>query len=319
MISHLVSTIIPVFNRVHPLTDAVASVIAQDYRPIEIFLVDDGSTDLRTSALITRLQEKYPEEIRALKRPNGGPGAARETGRLAASGEFLQYLDSDDVLLPGKFTAQVAALRADLEADVAYGITHFRDSAGRLSPQPLKATGEPMATMFPRLLNERFWETATPLYRRSVCDRAGAWTSLSLEEDWEYDCRIAALGGRLTWCPMPVSEHRDHGGARLSRQATSLDSDRLSQRARAQTMIHGHARFYGLTSKHPAMARFARSLFLLARQCGAVGLVAEAEDLCNQSLAISRDAGRSGLDIRAFRALARSIGWTRAARFGRVH
>ena len=109
LVEGLVSTIIPVHNRPALLREAVASVLAQTYRPIEIIVVDDGSTD-ETGREAEALAEAHPE-VHAIHRENGGPGAARETGRLAARGEFIQYLDSDDLLLPTKFELQVAGLR----------------------------------------------------------------------------------------------------------------------------------------------------------------------------------------------------------------
>src|SRR5262245_61901471 len=105
----LVSTIIPVHNRPSLLREAVASVLAQIYRPIEVIVVNDGSND-ETGWEAETLAKRHPE-VRAIHRENGGPGAARETGRLAARGEFIQYLDSDDLLLPNKFDLQVAGLR----------------------------------------------------------------------------------------------------------------------------------------------------------------------------------------------------------------
>ena len=107
----LVSTIIPVFNRAAMLAEAVGSVIAQSYRPVEVIIVDDGSTD-DTAAVAHALAAEQRDIIRVLHQPNGGVGRAREAGRLAARGEFIQYLDSDDLLLPGKFEHQIAALDA---------------------------------------------------------------------------------------------------------------------------------------------------------------------------------------------------------------
>src|SRR5215472_7466164 len=109
MLEGLASTIIPVHNRALLLRQAVASVLAQTYRPIEIIIVDDGSTD-DTAREAEALAKAY-SGVRAIHRSNGGPGAARETGRLAANGEFIQYLDSDDLLLPNKFELQVNGLR----------------------------------------------------------------------------------------------------------------------------------------------------------------------------------------------------------------
>src|SRR5262245_54711913 len=120
----LVSTIIPVFNRPALLREAAASVLAQTYRPIEIIIVDDGSTD-NTFESVESLAAEHPSLLRFLRIPNGGPGAAREAGRLMAEGEFIQYLDSDDLLLPRKFELQVGCLRSHPECDVAYGKTRF--------------------------------------------------------------------------------------------------------------------------------------------------------------------------------------------------
>lgn len=305
----MVSTIVPVFNRPAQLQEAVASVLAQDWQPIEVIIVDDGSTDGgATLAAAQALAAGHPGIVRVATQANGGPGVAREHGRQLARGEFIQYLDSDDVLLPGKFSAQVAALQARPDADVAYGITHFRDHTGQLHPGPHKDTGIEKATMFPSFLNSRWWETATPLYRASVCEKAGPWTSLRLEEDWEYDCRIASLGGRLVWCPVPVSEHRDHEGDRLSRGA-ALDARRQRQRATAESLIYLHARAYGLTPADPEMQIFARSLFLLCRQCGAAGLPDDARQLFGLAQDAAGEAGARSGQMRAYAALAALLGW----------
>lgn len=309
----LVSTIIPVYNRPTQLREAVASVLAQDYCPIEVIIVDDGSTDGLTFQIAQELAAAHPGVVRAATQANGGPGVAREHGRQLAQGEFIQYLDSDDILLPGKFSAQVAALRAKPEADVAYGITHFRDHTGRLHPGAHKDTGVEKQTMFPSFLNSRWWETATPLYRASVCERAGSWTSLRLEEDWEYDCRIASLGGRLAWCPIPVSEHRDHEGDRLSRGA-SLDAVRQRQRAAAEALIFKHARAYGLEADSPAMHTFSRSLFLLSRQCGAAGLPDESRHLFSLARQAAGDNRARRLDFRVYAFLADAVGWHAAGK-----
>ena len=80
--------------------------------------------------MIASLAVRHPE-IRALRRSNGGPGLARETGRQEARGDFIQYLDSDDVLMPHKFERQVQALEEHPDSGVAYGIARYRDTAGR--------------------------------------------------------------------------------------------------------------------------------------------------------------------------------------------
>lgn len=312
MIESLVSTIIPVYNRARLLDDAVSSVINQTYRPIEIIIVDDGSTD-DTGQCVDALAAAHPGIIRVLHQPNGGVGSAREAGRRIAQGEFIQYLDSDDVLLPRKFEWQVAGLRAAPQCGAAYGYTRFRHADGRCETAPWKGSGRRIDTMFPEFLRARWWDTPTPLYRAAVCDAAGPWTDLGLEEDWEYDCRIAALGTKLYFVEDYVAEVRDHTHFRLSRGA-ALDPMRLAHRARSHRLIYAHARRAGISDSEPAMQHFARELFLLSRQCGAAGLGKEAREL----FALAREASGAtrgrGLDFRLYQIAATVVGWPLAGR-----
>lgn len=314
----LVSVIVPVYNRPAQLRTAVESALEQDYRPLEIIIVDDGSEDQLTAAEASALAAKAPDTVRVLRIPNSGPGCAREHGRLAARGEFIQYLDSDDVLLPGKFSVQVAALRAKPDANVAYGITLLRDVEGRIVPGPHKDTAIARAHMFPEFLNSRWWDTATPLYRSAVCALAGPWTSLRLEEDWEYDCRIASIGGTLVHCAVPVSETRDHSSFRLSR-GSARDPVRLAMRAVSHRLVWGHAKRAGLPGSHPVeVSRFARSLFLLARQCGAAGLIAEAQELHTAALeAGSSDPGVLR-QLSTYKGIASVLGWRLPGKFAEL-
>jgi len=301
----LVSTIIPVHNRPRLLREAVESVLAQTYRPIEIVIVDDGSTD-ETPAAAARFAHEYQDIVRVARIANGGPGVAREAGRQLARGEFVQYLDSDDLLAPTKFEIQVAALGASPDCGAAYGRTRAYAIGQRPLEKPWKRTGERVATMFPSFLASRWWDTSSPLYRRAVCDRAGPWTNLRCEEDWEYDCRVASFGVRLAFCDAHVSDTRFHGAAMLSRPADRRAA--LRDRATARAAIYAHARAASLDEETLEMRAFARGLFLLARQCGAAGLARESRALFD----LSRDAsGRraGGWDFLAYRTLASGLGW----------
>jgi hypothetical protein len=310
MTEGLVSTIIPVFNRSALLQEAVSSALGQTYPHLEIIIVDDGSTD-DTPDVIKSLREHDPR-VRSVRRENGGPGLARETGRQAARGEFIQYLDSDDLLLPRKFELQVAALRDDPSAGIAYGITRYRDAAGNEITCTWKEANQIQRKMFPSFLVSRWWETVTPLFRRTVTDAAGAWTDLRLEEDWEYDCRLAALGPELAYVGEVVAEHRDHPEERLSR-GEGTDPQRLRMRARAHELIAGHARRAGIDRGIPEMQHFARELFHLARQCGAARLSDESRRLL--LLAVNISAAR---DLRIYQQLTRLAGPTVIGKLSRI-
>ena len=309
-----VSVIVPVFNRPHMLRQAVASVLAQTHGDFEVIVVDDGSTD-ETPRVIGELCAADPR-IRSLRRPNGGPGLAREAGRQAARGEFIQYLDSDDLLLPRKLELQLAALTAHPECGVAYGLTRYRDAAGEEIACTWKEPNAVRETMFPSFLLARWWETATPLYRRTITDAAGPWTDLRLEEDWEYDARVAALGVRLAFVPEFVAEHRDHAEERLSRGA-GLEPRRLRWRAQAHERIYAHARRAGVPLETPEMRHFARELFLLSRMCGAAGLAAESRTLFTLAREASGDE-RNRAQFRLYRTVAALLGWRAAGRLSQL-
>jgi glycosyltransferase involved in cell wall biosynthesis len=306
----LVSTIIPVYNRPKMLKEAVASVVAQTYRPIEIIIVDDGSTD-ETPRVADDLADTHPGMVFAIHKVNGGPGLAREDGRLRARGEFIQYLDSDDILLPDKFDRQVSGLKDHPECGVSYGWTRFRHTDGTIESMPWKGSGIKTDAMFPSFLVSRWWDTPSPLYRASLCSQAGPWTDLRLEEDWEYDCRIASLGVQLHYTDAYVSEVRDHEENRLCRGA-ALDPIRLKERAKSHILVFGHARKAGIREDSAEMRRYARELFLISRQCGAAGLPQESRRLFELARQASGPVRGNGMDFRFYRILAGMFGWTAA-------
>jgi glycosyltransferase involved in cell wall biosynthesis len=305
MPSPLVTTIIPVFNRAAMLGEAVASVLAQTYRPIEIVIVDDGSTD-ETTLAADALAAGH-SDVRVIHQANGGVGQAREAGRLTARGDYIQHLDSDDLLLPGKFALQVAALQAQPEFGAAYGWTRLRHADGRVEPQPWKRSGERIHAMFPAMLQSRWWDTPAPLYRREVVELAGPWLPLRIEEDWEYDARIAAQGVELAFVEEWVCEVRTHDEGHLS--ARGNEAAKLRDRAIAHERILGHAVSAGIGENAPEMKHFARELFLLARHCGAAGLGEESERLVSAACRVS-----PARDLRVYRRIARLVGWTAAGR-----
>ncbi|HJQ38274.1 MAG TPA: glycosyltransferase, partial [Thermoanaerobaculia bacterium] len=300
----LVSTLIPVYNRPAMLREAVASVLAQTYRPIEIVIVDDGSTD-ETGEVAEALARAHPE-IRVAHQANAGSGAARETARRLARGAFLQHLDSDDLLEPRKFEWQVAGLEAHPECGASYGWTRMRFPDGRTSAEPWKRSGDGIETMFPAMLQSRWWDTPCPLYRASV---TVPWLPLRMEEDWEFDAHVASRGVRLHHVGTWVCEVRAQASGYLS--GRGHEPELLRDRAAAHAHIYEHARSAGIRDEQPEMRHFARELFLLARQCGAAGLIDESRRL----FALAREASgpeRNRPSLRAYAALARVAGWRTA-------
>ncbi len=304
----LVSTIIPVYNRPAMLREAVASVLAQTYRPIEVIIADDGSTD-DTPHVAESLAQRHPEVVRSVRQPNQGPGAARNLGLSIARGEFVQYLDSDDLIAPTKFERQVAALHACPDRGVAYCLTLRPDETG--TEVPWARTGERFERILPDFLMQRGWATLTPLWRRTVCDAIGSWGPFRVMEDWEHDCRAGILGVQPVYCPEPLAHVRDHGGERASGTAEGYASAQFRDYFAAHRSIYLRMKRARLNDSE-YMRPFSRKLFWVTRCCAARGLLVEAREALEFAV---QAAGPNGyaLEMHAFRALARVIGWRRAA------
>ena len=304
----LVSAIIPVYNRGAMLRAAVASVLAQTWRPVEIIIVDDGSTD-DTAQVISELRGRHPEITQVLHQSNAGPGPARQRGLEASSGEFIQFLDSDDLLLPHKFETQVQGLAGDPEAGISYGKTYARVNGVR-QPDPSQLSGERHREIFPALLTGRLWETSTPLYRREALAAIGPWSARRQLEDWEFDCRAGAAGIKLHYCDEYLAEYFNHDEARLC-HLWMTDASAMRDRISAYVEVLHHAQRAGVARDAPEMQKFARSLFWMARNAGSYGLPQEARQLFELARA---QALRPGMDYQVFGLASQVFGWQRASK-----
>jgi glycosyltransferase involved in cell wall biosynthesis len=114
--SAAISIIIPVYNGERYLAEAIESILAQTYQPVEVIVVDDGSTD--KSASIAR---QFGPPVRCFAQANAGIGAARNHGVELAQGIFLAFLDADDLWMKDKLTLQMAALQANSGLEAVFG------------------------------------------------------------------------------------------------------------------------------------------------------------------------------------------------------
>lgn len=174
--NELISVIIPTYNRGKYIAQAIDSVLKQDYRPLEVIIVDDGSTDATREIV-----ESYGSCIRYFYKDNAGSASARNFGVDKASGKFLAWLDSDDYYLPGKLTAQMNYLLQHPECELVFTQTEdFFDS---------QETQKKMDSF--RCTKISFGGTrvysATMLARRSVIEKVGPRaTFLPAFEDIEW-------------------------------------------------------------------------------------------------------------------------------------
>ena len=198
-----VSVVIPTHDRGRVVVEAIESALAQTHPPLEVIVVDDGSTD-ETAERVGRLRDA---RVRYLRRPHAGVSAARNAGIAAATGDLVAFLDSDDLWKPDKVEAEIAALArypsaggvfSDLEkVDGATFVPSFmrrtrvfsRLLAARAYREGLLLSARALSLC---LLQEVPIKTPALTVRRSALERVGgfneAWTS---SEDWEFLLRFA--------------------------------------------------------------------------------------------------------------------------------
>jgi glycosyltransferase involved in cell wall biosynthesis len=315
MLEKTVSVIIPVFNRGKSLREAVMSVLLQTYEEIEIVIVNDGSTD-DTEATVKELQIKWPRTVRVFWQENSGPGRARELGTVKSRGEFIQYLDSDDLLFSNKFNHQVIALQKSPECGIVYGISYQEDYSfdPPLLAGPIRSTGEEINYLFPRLLNDRWWTTSCPLYRRTIIETIGEWKDLINEEDWEFDARAGRLHTSLTWVAIGVSVRRINMSSDHLSFGGCSDTRKVSDRVIAKELLIGYAMQSGIKPSDLEMQIFSRECFLLSRQCAVIGLEEQSKTMFKLAKNASTFYRRNGLDYTLYSILAFLMGWVRTGR-----
>lgn len=113
----MISTIIPVFNGERYVGEAISSILSQDYRPLEVIVVDDGSTD-GTAEVVNR----FGAGVRYYYQNNSGTAVSRNRGTAYARGPFYAFLDADDLWPPDKLTVQMAAFEADPALEAVFGL-----------------------------------------------------------------------------------------------------------------------------------------------------------------------------------------------------
>jgi glycosyltransferase involved in cell wall biosynthesis len=197
-VNPLISVMIGAYNAAPYLGEAIDSVFAQDYEPIELIVVDDGSTD--GTADVARSFA----EVQVIQQENGGNGAARNRAVENASGELYAFLDADDRFTPGKLTLQKVALDADPGLDIVFG--HVREF---LSPE---LDEETRARLRPPAPDPMPWTAPNlMLVRRESFERVGPFTTavrVGVTVDWF--ARAAEAGLRYSILPDVVLERRLH-------------------------------------------------------------------------------------------------------------
>ena len=215
----LVSCIIPVHNGARFIRDAIDSVLAQDYRPLELIVIDDGSTD------DTALVAQRATGVRYMHQENAGPSAARNAGVAAGAGDLIAFLDSDDRWMPEKLSRQVAFLNVNPGvASCLCRIRHFWEH---------EVSSEQAHYERRAAVETGGFASSTMLVRRSLFDTIGPFDeTLRHVGTIEWFKRAGACGAKLHELD-EVLVHRRMHSANLGRQeaATREEFLRLAKRS----------------------------------------------------------------------------------------
>lgn len=197
-ISHLVSIIVPVYNGEKYLSEAIDSILAQTYHPVEIILVNDGSTD--GSAEIAR---RFSPALEYCYQMNAGTGAARNRGIGLARGSFFAFLDADDVWLQGKLMIQMAAFYDNPETDIVFGHVKqfYSPELDEITKSRLFCPDEAMPGFLP----------CTMLIKREAFFQVGLFeTNWRLGQDVSWIMRARERGLREVMVPDVIYMRRLH-------------------------------------------------------------------------------------------------------------
>jgi glycosyltransferase involved in cell wall biosynthesis len=199
------SVVIPAYQAEAHIGEAIESVLVQDVAPVEIIVVDDGSTD-GTAAVVSG----YRDRVTLIRQPNGGEAAARNTGLRSASSDWVAFLDADDTFLPGRLRAVSVAIASDPTLDAV-----TTDAVLRHGETALRHCYEddwPFAFDHQReeILRRNFVFGHVVANRRRLLDLGGFDESIHHAADWAMWIALLLDGGRIGLVPSPLSMYRIH-------------------------------------------------------------------------------------------------------------
>ena len=205
-----ISVIIPSYNSASFLEDAVKNVLQQGIQPLEILIVDDGSSD-DTAAVAAKL----PGPVHYIYQDNSGPSAARNRGLDQARGNIIAFLDADDLWAEDKTERQLALLQSRPEVDVVQGFVQWMCLVDASSPERnYRPLGEPYAS----------FNLGSALFRRSVFDRIGYLdATLHHSEDVDWFLRAREQGVSILIQEKIALYYRIH--------ESNISQDKLKRRA----------------------------------------------------------------------------------------
>jgi len=309
----MVSIVIPAYNVEKYLQATIDSALSQTIKDKEIIIVDDGSTDGTLE-----LASKYKNTaIKLISQPNRGASAARNTGFRASKGDYIQFLDADDILEPSKISQQlklVATHGDDVIYSGRWGLFYGSESTALFDANELWNNFEnPIDWLVTAWSKMKWMHPSAWLTSRKLIESAGLWDeSLSLHDDGEFFCRVLLKSKGIIFCSEAVSYYRKGIEGSLS----SIITERA---------VASHFKICGLYESHLLSSE---NSVRTRRACAANYLAFHYEHFPRhkslRSLAVNSSKRLGGTDIQPsgtllFFMVRRLLGWKLARRIERFY
>jgi len=217
VIKPLVSILIPSYNAEEWIADTLRSAVAQTWEPKEIIVVDDGSTD-QTLAIARSFESP---QLRVVTQKNQGAAASRNAAFALSKGDYIQYLDADDLMAPDKIAKQIEALgdspspRTLLSG--SWGRFMYRHYRATFAPSALWCDLSPIEWLIRKMQLNLYMQTSSWLVSRELAEAAGPWDIRLLgDDDGEYFCRVLLACDRVQFVPEAKIYYRNSGPNCLS-------------------------------------------------------------------------------------------------------
>ena len=213
----LVSILIPAYNAEEWIADTLRSAIMQTWEPKEIIVVDDGSTD-RTLEVARQFESDH---VRVVANEHLGAAATRNMALSLCKGDYIQYLDADDLLAPDKIARQIEALGKGASRRTllsgSWGEFVYRYYRSKFVPTALWCDLRPVDWLIFKMKFGVFMQTATWLVSRELVEATGPWdTRLLGDDDGEYFCRVLLASDGVRFVPESKVYYRRSGVSSLS-------------------------------------------------------------------------------------------------------
>ncbi|MBI1883173.1 MAG: glycosyltransferase family 2 protein [Chlamydiae bacterium] len=309
----LISILIPVYNAEKWLSETLRSAVDQTWSRKEIIIVDNNSMD-QSLAIAKNFESPL---VKVITQPKRGAAAARNHALREAQGDFIQYLDADDILAPDKIEIQVRRLlseRSETIATSSWSRFYNNIHTSRFEQYP---DYRDYSSPIDWLLQSWNGNGTVPLFSwvfpRTVIDRCGLWNEdLSLNDDMEYVTRALLKSSNIAFCPMARGYYRSDWGNGLSarRDRTALESYYLACKLCTQQLLAFENSYSTRRACSDLWQYFAYRVY------------PDALDLAHSAEFIAKSFGKTNLKLKGsktFKFLAKLFHWKFAKRIQRVY